>query len=125
MKIPTKTRCIAAVAGLVNAIAGLFLSPLAPLTVAASALLIAGAAGAGRFPRHGRNLMWFGAFFTSLFAIPINLYLLRSWMGRDIQSDVIIGAWLSLLLVLLCDVVVVMDERRASHTLSTAQLRNK
>ena len=71
--------------------------------------LILGAALVGRFPRRGRDLIWFGGSFLSLFGLPVGVYLLAIAFHGGTVFSVIVGAAASVFLIVLCDVSVVMD----------------
>ena len=72
--------------------------------------LILGAALAGRFPRRGRDLIWFGAGLLSLSGLPLGVWFLvlaYYHAGRDPRVTVVAAA--SVLLIVWCDVAVVME----------------
>jgi hypothetical protein len=116
--VSSKTRWIAAVTGCLTAIAGL--PALGYLSVLTSAFLILGAALVGHFPRHGRDLMWFGAGATSLWAIPMGSYLLRFSLERGRDPRVTVAALALVLLVGWCDAVLVADAKRESRAAKAA-----
>jgi hypothetical protein len=108
--VSNKTRWIAACTGCLTAITGL--PALGCVSMLTSGFLILGAVLVGRFPRHGRELISFGAGATSLWVIPVGGFLLRFSLlgGRDPR---VTGAALaSILLVIWCDAVIVADAKR-------------
>jgi hypothetical protein len=83
-----------------------------------SIFLIVGALVAGRFPRNGRDLIWFGAVLVSLAELPfaISILLISTHGGRD--PRVTVGAAVSVLLIVWCDAALVtrvLKARRARH----------
>lgn len=71
--------------------------------------MIVGAAVAGRFPRHGRDLIWFGAVVLSLCALPIGVGRLLLSLRGGTDPRVTAGAAAPVLLVVLGAVGVVME----------------
>jgi hypothetical protein len=83
------------------------------LSVVTSTFLMVGAVLVGRFQRHGRDLMWFGAGATSLWAIPTGLGILRLSVSGGTDPRVVKAAIATVLLVVLCDVALITDGLRA------------
>ena len=78
--------------------------------------LILGAALAGRSPRNGRNLIWFGAGLLSLSGLPLGVWFLVIAFQRGTALSVIVGAAASVLLIVLCDVAIVMEAIKMRRT---------
>jgi hypothetical protein len=80
-----------------------------------SVFLIVGALMAGRFPRSGRDLIWFGAVVVSLSELPMSILLLETTRsGTD--PRVTAGSAISALLIVWCDAALVagaLKTRRA------------
>jgi hypothetical protein len=118
----SETRWIAAITGCVTAITGLPIVSL--MSVVVSGLLIAGAILAGRFPRHGRDLIWFGAGVTSLWAIPAGLGILSLSLNGGRDPRVVAAAALTVLLVVWCDAVLVTEAIGMRRTLRAGRAAN-
>jgi hypothetical protein len=113
--VSNKTRWIAALTGCLTAITGL--PVLGYLSVLASTLLIVGAVLVARFQRHGRDLIWFGAGATTLWAIPAGLGIRRLSLSGGSDPRVVEAAIATVLLVVVCDIALITDGLRASRGL--------
>lgn len=112
VSVSNKVRWLAGVTGCLTAVTT---SLLGPVFVIVPVCLIVGAVVAGRSPRNGRDLIWLGAVLLSLFGLPIGVWILFR-NGADIR--VAMGASLSVILVVLCDVALLREAvktRRAQH----------
>jgi hypothetical protein len=73
-----------------------------------SAFLIIGALLAGRFPRSGKELAWFGAGVVSLSILPLSTwFLFHAFDGTD--PWVTAGSAASVLFIVLCDAALLME----------------
>jgi tetrahydromethanopterin S-methyltransferase subunit C len=100
------------------ALAGFFTAPCFPvlgiIVMVSSLCLIAGALTARRFPRNGRDLIWFGAGVLSLFGLPLGVLMLRRvylFDGTDWRVPIYAAA--SILVVVSCDVTLVIEALKA------------
>jgi hypothetical protein len=106
VSVSNQIRWLAGVTGCLTAVAGL--PVLSLLSVVVSGFSIVGAAVAGRFPRHGRDLIWFGAVAQSLYVLPFGGMLLLSLRpGTDPRVTAVAAA--AVLLVVLCDGALVTE----------------
>ncbi len=127
--VSSRTRWIAAATGCVAALIGIpVLSLLSPIL---SSLLVLGAMLAGRFPRYGRDLMWFGAAITTLWGGTVGAYILHFAFNPGSDKRIMLAVPVSLLLLVWCDVALIKegfgqrrtttdqrqtyDERRTTH----------
>jgi hypothetical protein len=87
-----------------------------------SGFLIVGALVAGRFPRNGRDLIWFGAVVVSLSELPIGVGILRLSLRGGTDPRVTASVAASILLVAWCDAALATEAfktrraRRAGRT---------
>jgi hypothetical protein len=73
-----------------------------------SVFLIVGALLAGRFPRSGKELTWFGAGVVSLSILPLSMwFLFHALDGTD--PWVTVGSAGSVLFIVLCDAALLME----------------
>lgn len=73
-----------------------------------STFLIVGALIAGRFPKSGKELTWFGAGIVSLSILPLSMwFLLHAFDGTD--PWVTAGSAVSASLIVLCDAALLME----------------
>lgn len=80
-----------------------------------SAFLILGALLAGRFPRSGKELTWFGAGLVSLSILPLSLWLLfHAFVGTNLWLTA--GSAVSVLLIVLSDRALLMEAISKKHT---------
>lgn len=112
--ISKQTRWLVGITGCLTAVSFAMAQGLGLL----SGFLIVGALLAGRFPRSGRNLIWFGAGIVSLTELPfgVTLLLLSTHGGQD--PRVTAAAAASVLLILWCDGALVtsaFEAGRARH----------
>jgi hypothetical protein len=107
IEVSNRTRWIAVATGCVTALAGI--PAISLLSLVLSGFLIIGAALAGRFPRYGRDLTWFGAGISSAWGIPLGLYVLylSHLPGSDLR--VIPAVAIPLILLICCDVFLTKD----------------
>jgi hypothetical protein len=108
------TGCLTAVTGSLDAGLGFAVVP---------GFLIVGAAVAGRFPRIGRDLIWFGAVVLSLCVLPIGVGILLLSLRGGSDLWVTSSSAASVLLVVWCDVTLVMEAvktRRTRHAGETS-----
>jgi hypothetical protein len=80
-----------------------------------SGFLIAGALLAGRFPRHGRDLIWFGAVVVSLTELPMAVWMLLLSTRGGTDPRVTTGAAASVLFMVWCDAALVMEAFKTSR----------
>jgi hypothetical protein len=107
MIVSTKTRWIVAATGCTTAITGI--PVLSWLSAFVSGFLIVGAVLARRFPRTGRDLIWFGAGLTSLWVIPVGIGFLYVSLKGGRDPRIIAAALVSVLLVVACDTALVKE----------------
>jgi hypothetical protein len=122
MTVSNKTRWIAAVTGCVTAITGFPI--LSIWSVLVSGCLVLGAAMARRSPRHGRDLIWFGAGVVTLWTIPVGALILRASLDAGKDPRVVAAAAASVLLVVWCDAALVTDAVRMRRTLRAEKATN-
>ncbi len=112
--ISNKIRSLAGATGCLTAVT-VTVAWASPVFAIFPICLILGAALAGRFPRRGRDLIWFGAGLLSLTGLPIGVYLLY-FTKRGSDPRVTVAAAASVLLVVWCDVAVVMEAIKMRRT---------
>ena len=113
--ISNATRWIAAITGCVTAVTGLAVLTL--LSPVVSGCLIVGAVVVRRYPRYGRDLMWFGAGVVSLWAIPVGMGILRLSLSGGTDPRVVAAAAVSVFLVVCCDAALLTDAFKSRQTL--------
>jgi len=101
--VSKQIRWIAGVTGFLTGATFIFDYGLGLLSV----FLVVGALLAGRFPRSGRDLIWFGAVVVSLSELPVaaSMLLIATHGGSD--PRVTAGAAASVLLIVWCDATLV------------------
>jgi hypothetical protein len=105
--VSSRTRWIVAATGCVAALIGVpVLSLLAPIL---SSFLVLGAVLAGRFPRYGRDLMWFGAGITTLWGGTVGTYILHFSFKPGNDKRVMLAVLVSLVLLVWCDVALIKE----------------
>jgi hypothetical protein len=110
-----KTRWLAGITAGVAAVSGSLGFGLSFLAV--PSILIIGAFMAGRWQRSGTWLLWIGAFFLSLWALPYGGLILVSPPPRSDHSGlgVIAMTATTMLLVVLCDLALLLEAVRRRH----------
>ena len=108
MTVSSKVRWLVGATGCLTAITGSVV--LGSGFVVVPGFLIVGSLLAGRFPRIGRDLIWFGVLVLSLITLPVGiLILLKHHFGDGTDPRLVAGAWSSIVLVVLCDTALVME----------------
>ncbi len=116
MTVSNKIRWLAGATGCLTAVTGCLDAGLGFAVV--PGFLVAGAALAGRFPRNGRVLIWFGAVVLTLCVLPVGAGILLLSLRGGTDPRVRAAAVVSVLLVVWCDVALVTDAvktRRIGH----------
>jgi hypothetical protein len=108
VSVSNQIRWLAGVTGCVTAATFTFDYDLGLLSV----FLVVGALVAGRFPRSGRDLIWFGAVVVSLSELPIAAFMLLIAARGGADPRVTAGASVSVLLMVWCDAALVTDAFR-------------
>jgi hypothetical protein len=111
ISVSSSMRWLAGTAGCLTAATFIFDYGLGLLSV----FLIVGALVAGRFPRKGRDLIWFGAVVASLSELPIAISMLLISARGGTDPRVTVGAAASVLLIVWCDAALVMQAFKTSR----------
>jgi hypothetical protein len=115
--VSNRMRWLAGVTGCLSAATFTFDYGLGLLSI----FLIAGALLAGRFPRSGRDLIWFGAGVVSVSELPMSIWLLLEATHGGSDPRVTAGAAVSVFLIIWCDVALVTAAFHARCARRTAK----
>jgi hypothetical protein len=115
--VPSKIRWLAGTTGCVTGAIWFFDFGIGFLSI----FLIVGAILAGRFPRIGRVVIWFGAVIASLSVLPLSVWILRLDLGTGLGRGggdwrVTTGCVATILLVGWCDTALVVQAVRMRQT---------
>lgn len=112
--VPSNVRWLAAATGCLTAVASVLVMGV---FVVVPGLLVVGAIVAGRLPRVGKYVIWFGAIPLSLLGLPLGASMLLIHLQPGSDPRVVAGVLSSVALVVLCDVALIVEELKTRHTL--------